>query len=292
MVIGEGAQVGTGREYGFDRIVAEAWSCYEGNLASFLAALPVGAYVTITSAQSSAGQRGQRPYVDLVAVDDEQIVGVASLPSYLYPGIDESARADRRLHGLGWSEPGIPTVEGYVMDYVLDGARDEADLLATVAVATFREVWNVPHPSFLSAWTIGADEGSSGPAALSYGSTAPLLSSQSVPDSAAASSATEESSSSLRSLHVFCEVADGCVDPETVHSVCGAEDLSELESRAREHAGECAARARGCASTRQAAARVWRQQTRTWIHTAESLRGARPRSTSSGQDSSAKSTGS
>ncbi|MGA9872492.1 MAG: hypothetical protein WBQ44_15305 [Rhodococcus sp. (in: high G+C Gram-positive bacteria)] len=249
---------------GFEVVVFEAWRRFEANLTTYLAALPEGSYITITSAQASHGTRGQRPYVDLVGVDD-LIVGVASLPSYLYPGTPGAESGDRRLYGLGWSEPGKPMVDGTIMDYTIDGQRDEADLIATVAVATFREVWNVPHPSFLSAWAVGLSGEADGPVALAHN---PGVADEAADVATAGSLPTE-----LRSLHAFCEVAGARVDSATVHAVCASADLSELHLRARAHARGCVVQSEQCTRDgAKAAARVWSLQARSWCHTADSVR--------------------
>lgn len=278
-----------GREDRFDVVLAAAWQRFETNLAAYITAMPAGTYITITSAQATHGQRGQLPYVDLVAVDAEQILGVAALPSYLYPNSPDIESADRRLHGLGWSEPGRPTVDGTVMDFVIDGVPDEADLLATVAVATFREVWNVPHPSFLSAWSVGLAPEHNGPVALAY-EPAP-----------ARDSSVTDLPDALRSLHTWCELVGARVDAATVHAACPDEDLTALAHRARTYADHCAALSAQCARDgARAASRVWRQQARSWNDTAASLRSAASlragetptRDVASGQDRPAKSTGS
>ncbi len=279
--MGAGASVGAGAQGGFDVDLAWAWRRFEANLADHLASMPESAYVTVTSAQASPGQRGQRPYVDLVAVDADQLIAVASLPSYLYSCSPEMIAADRRLHGLGWVEPGKPAVDGTVMDYVMDGTRDEAALLATIAVATFREVWNVPHPSFLSAWTVDVGNHSSGPAALSY-------------DRDPRGEPTEPAGipTALRSLHAFCQLLGTPVDAATVYAVCGENDMQNLRRLARTQAKSCLVRSERSGSE-PASSRVWRQQARSWIHTADSLRVATDMfRTSSGQDRSAKSAGS
>lgn len=273
---------------GFDAVVSESWHRFEGNLAAHVASMPEGSYITITSAQASHGQRGQRPYVDLVALKGEQMVCVAALPSYLYPNNSDHVESDRRLHGLGWSEPGKPTGDGTVMDYTMEGSKDESDLLATVAVATFREVWNVPHPSFLSAWTVGPSDAAGGPAALQH---IPFEEPDAPPHVSSIPSA-ESLPTSLRSLHTFCELVGSRVDSATVASVCGSENLAVLRELAWTHARRCSAHADRCqAEGSLTAARVWRRQARSWQHTADSL-GIGGDSRQSGPDSAAKSAGS
>lgn len=271
-----------GRQDGFDVVVSEAWQRFESNLAAHVSSMPEGTYITITSAQASHGQRGQRPYVDLVSIDADLIVGVASLPSYLYPTSPDIEAADRRLHGLGWSEAGKPALDGTVMDFTIDGPRDEADQLATTAVATFREVWNVPHPSFLSAWTVGlTDGGGSGPVGLTHD-----------PAPSVGSVRTDALPTALRSLHTFCELIGAPLDATTVMSVCGEDDLSELRRTAHDQVAECTARAQEFEREgSRAVAKVWEQQARSWAQTADSLRMALGSSTS-GQDRPAKSAGS
>lgn len=266
----------------FDVAVLDAWQRFETNLAAYVAAMPTGTYITISSAQASHGQRGQRPYVDLVAVDAEQVLGVAALPSYLYPEAPDSDSADRRLHGLGWSEPGRPTLDGTVMDFVIDAAPDESDFLATVAVATFREVWNIPHPSFLTAWAVSQGTNNDGPVPLAHASTSTER------------STVTEPPIGLRSLQAWCELVGATVDPSTVHSVCGEEDFDELRRHATAQGHYCAAKStRYSREGARAAARVWRQQARSWNDTAESLRNAAAvhRNSSSRQDRPAKSAG-
>lgn len=267
----------------FDTVVADAWEQFETNLASKVAALTVGTYITITSAQASHGQRGQRPYVDVVAVDADQTLGVASLPSYLYPDASSIEVVDRRFHGLGWSEPGRPTADGTVMDYVIDVAPDESDLLVTMTVATFREVWNVPHPSFLSAWRVGQNGEQDGPVSLAHPTLPPTPARDAEPPVG------------LRSLHAWCEVVGARVDAATVLAVCGEDDLDELARRALVHADNCAARSAQCSRNgERTASRVWCKLARSWNDTATSLRGAVTQSGSalSREDRPAKSTGS
>lgn len=269
---------------GFDVAVSEAWQRFECNLAAHIASMPVGTYVTISSAQASHGQRGQRPYVDVVTVEADRIVGVAALPSYLYPNGQDSSDADSRLHGLGWSEPGKPTVDGTVMDFTVDGPLEDAGLLATMAVATFREVWNVPHPSFLTAWGVGLGENANGPVALHHEPTSDRTPRSDGP--------LDALPTALRSLHAFCELMGARVDPDTVLSVCVDEDLAELVRRALDAASACDSRARELSlGGATGASRVWAQQRQSWTHTADSLR-AVDGSSPSGQDRPAKSTGS
>nr|WP_296775017.1 hypothetical protein [Rhodococcus sp. (in: high G+C Gram-positive bacteria)] len=268
---------------GFDSELTHAWRRFERNLALHLAKMPTSAYITIISAQATPGQRGQRPYIDLVAVDSERILGVAALPTYIYP--DSPEHSDLDLHLLGWIEPGKPAADGTVMDYVLEQHRADADALAAQTVATFVRLWNVPHPSFLSAWAVGATDEESGPAQLGDdfvgAPDAPVV----APPSVDALPVT------LRSLHTFCELLGARVDPGTVLSVCGSEDIDGLAYEARRHARACARYAdRQRHRSATAAARVWDLQARSWFDTALSLVAAERRM--SGPDRPAKSAGS
>ncbi|MDJ0396088.1 hypothetical protein QMK17_22450 [Rhodococcus sp. G-MC3] len=267
----------------FDSELARVWQRFEGNLTAHLADMPKGAYITITAAQATPGQRGQRPYIDLVAVESERIVGVASLASYIYPGSPEHLDLD--LHLLGWTEPGKPAADGTVMDYVLDQHRVDASFMAAAAVATFVQLWNVPHPSFLSAWSVGPNSDESGPAQLNNDTT------DAVHASAVELPSVDALPIALRSLHTFCELLGARVDPDTVVSVCGSEDIDGLADDAHRHARECARygaylRNRNSEST----ARVWELQARSWFDTALSLAAAERRL--SGPDRPAKSAGS
>lgn len=287
---------GAPNSVGFDSTLSRAWQQFERNLANHVGAMPRGTYITITYAQATPGQRGQRPYVDLVVVDDDRIVGIAALPSYLYPDApvctDTTMTQDLELHLMGWTKPGKPAADGAVMDYVLDRDRADSSLVAATTVATFREIWNVPHPSFLSAWVVGATDAESGPAHLNDASRVPV----SMPSTVGMPSA-------LRSLHTFCEVLATRLDPLTVESVCGTEELEELKVLARRHARACA---RYAAHVREvgpeSACRVWEQQTRSWLNTVASLQAAQSRivgqshstgpTRTSGPDRPAKSAGS
>lgn len=153
----------------FDSATALAWATFTENLHSRLRTLPRRDYITVSAAQASPGERGLRPYIDVAATDGGVLVSVAALPSLLYPDAPDATAMDVQLLDFGWLDRGKPVADGSIIDLTRTDTRADAALVAEMITRAFRELWNVPHPSFLSVWSVAADAASSGPVDLQRG---------------------------------------------------------------------------------------------------------------------------
>ena len=249
----------------FDSTTALAWATFTDNLHACLRSLPKRDYITVTAAQASPGERGLRPYIDVAAADAGVLVSVAAIPSLLYPDASETTAMDVQLVEFGWLDRGKPVADGSIIDLTRTDSRADAALVAEMITLAFREIWNVPHPSFLSAWGVAADGASSGPVDLQRGLTDPPVASATPTD-------MSDTQAELRSLQTLCQLTGRRVDSHTVRSVCIDGDLDGLKERAvalHRSAAEQAHRSAGAG--REDSVAVWSNLARTWLSVARSI---------------------
>lgn len=240
----------------FDTTTTAAWTLFTDNLHRRLQSLPRGDYLTVTAAQATPGERGLRPYVDVAAVSSRSLLAVAARPSRLYPTSSGCIGQDEQMLADGWQRDGKPLADGSVIDLTRTARRIDAATVADAVVECFRAVWNVPHPSFLSAWAVSADSAASGPVDLAR-------STELRPGRAPAE---------LKSLQALCQLVRRPVDARTVRSVCTDLGLDVLGPHARELHLAAAERARRLAEAdRSTDAAVWRNLARTWLLVARSI---------------------
>lgn len=263
----------------FDSTTARAWGTFTENLHAHLRSLPTRDYITVTAAQASPGERGLRPYIDIAATRDGALVSIASLPSLLYPQATESVTLDVQLLDFGWLDRGKPVADGSIIDLTRTDSRADAALVAEMVTRAFRELWNVPHPSFLSVWGVAADGATSGPIDLQRGivgvrsSTAVDGRADSIPT--APPSDITDVPAELRSLHTLCQLTGRKVDAQTVHSVCVGADIDELGIRALAlHCSAAAHSDRSAAEGAGTSIAVWTGLARTWLLVARSIAAA------------------
>lgn len=253
----------------FDSATALAWATFTGNLHACIRALPQGDYVTVTAAQASPGERGLRPYIDVAASDTGRMVAVAAIPSLLYPEAPDATAMDVQLLEFGWLDRGKPLADGSVIDLTRTDSRADAALVAEMITLAFREIWNVPHPSFLSVWGVAADGVSSGPVDLQRGSVGSPVTPGSDAD---CPEATADVPAALRSLQAVCQLVGRRVDAHTVLSVCTGHNLDELLDRAIALHRSAAGRAHRTADAGgEDSAAVWINLARTWRSVARSI---------------------
>ncbi|MGF0313667.1 TY-Chap domain-containing protein [Rhodococcus sp. IEGM1428] len=253
----------------FDSTTALAWATFTENLHACLRSLPRRDYVTVTAAQASPGERGLRPYIDVAATDTGVLVTVAAIPSLLYPDAPETSAMDVQLVEFGWLNRGKPIADGSVIDFTRTDSGADAALVAEMITLAFREIWNVPHPSFLSVWGVAADGVSSGPRDLQRGLVASAAETATSADS---SETPSEIPAELGSLQALCQLTGRRVDPHAVRSVCVDSDLDDLKARAVALHRSAATQARGSAGAgRDDSVAVWSSLARTWLSVARSI---------------------
>lgn len=260
----------------FDSTTARAWGTFTENLHAHLRSLPMRDYITVTAAQASPGERGLRPYIDIAATRDGALVSIASLPSLLYPEAPESVTLDVQLLDFGWLDRGKPVADGSIIDLTRTDSRADAALVAEMVTRAFRELWNVPHPSFLSVWGVAADGAASGPIDLQRGIVG--VRSSTAKDGRADSTPTDPPSDvpdELRSLHTLCQLTGRKLDARTVHSVCVEADIDELGVHALAlHRSAAAHSDRSAAEGTGTSIAVWTGLARTWLLVARSIAAA------------------
>ncbi len=263
----------------FDSTTARAWGTFTENLHAHLRSLPTRDYITVTAAQASPGERGLRPYIDIAATGDGALVSIASLPSLLYPQAPESVTLDVQLLDFGWLDRGKPVADGSVIDLTRTDSRADAALVAEMVTRAFRELWNVPHPSFLSVWGVAADGAASGPIDLQRGIVG--VRSSTAQDGRVDSTPTDPPSDTtdvpaeLRSLHTLCQLTGRKIDARTVHSVCVGADIDELGLHALAlHRSAAAHSDRSAAEGTGTSIAVWTGLARTWLLVARSIAAA------------------
>ena len=252
----------------FDSATALAWATFTENLHARLRTLPRRDYITVSAAQASPGERGLRPYIDVAATDGGVLVSVAALPSLLYPDAPDATAMDVQLLDFGWLDRGKPVADGSIIDLTRTDTRADAALVAEMITRAFRELWNVPHPSFLSVWSVAADAASSGPVDLQRG----FVGRTSGTTTESPSETSEDVPAELRSLQALCQLVGRRVDAHTVRSVCADGDIDALKAQALSLHRSAAVRARPSAdATGNNSIGVWKNLARTWLLVAHSM---------------------
>ncbi|MFV0461138.1 MAG: T3SS (YopN, CesT) and YbjN peptide-binding chaperone 1 [Actinomycetales bacterium] len=131
-------------EFDLDRSVQRAWSSFRRRLADVLDGLGVDEVLHI-EASALEENPGAAPYLEAVAT-----------PDAVHAEISGNGELDERdqlsdtmtaaLVRLGWQVP-----DGNAVNFSCDMPRDDVDRLAAMGAAAFRDVWSVPHPTFLEA---------------------------------------------------------------------------------------------------------------------------------------------
>lgn len=135
----------------FDAGVNRAWSEHQQRLADVIAAMQEDDLLALELGEEATVD-GFVPCVQFLAWGDGQVRCEVPSNDYLDPRYRLSAADERRLVDLGWQRPTrAPEDEpdsGSPAFYV-DKPTNWADQLAAMAVTAFRELWSVPHPTFL-----------------------------------------------------------------------------------------------------------------------------------------------
>ncbi|RVW02709.1 hypothetical protein EGT50_08075 [Rhodococcus xishaensis] len=146
----------------FDDAVDRSWSLFQRKLADHLSAMRNDDILILEWIEETTVD-GFTPWVQFLLWDDEYVRGEVSSNSYLAPRYALAPETEKRLCELGWSRP-TRLPRGEPDDgspaFFLDKEQRWADQLAAMTVSTLREIWSVPHPSFIRAEIIGTLEGS------------------------------------------------------------------------------------------------------------------------------------
>ncbi|CAM2813236.1 YbjN domain-containing protein [Prescottella defluvii] len=141
----------------FDRTIDRSWTRFQSRLADHLAAMQNDDILILDWIEETTVD-GFTPWVQFLAWDDEYVRSEVSSNAYLAPQHALSPESEARLCALGWARPTrLPDEEpdDGSPAFFVDKEQRWADQLAAMTVTTLREVWSVPHPSFLNPEILG-----------------------------------------------------------------------------------------------------------------------------------------
>ncbi len=146
----------------FDRETDRAWGELEALLAEYLETTPAGRTLLIEMPSPLEDLDGASPYVQLTIEEDGFTRAEASSNNYLDPRFALTPERIAQVETMGWQppthSPHDEPDEGSA-NYWYDAALPaDAARLSALLVGTIRDVFGVPHPSFLVASGFG-DEG-------------------------------------------------------------------------------------------------------------------------------------
>ncbi|RVW08191.1 hypothetical protein EGT67_17440 [Prescottella agglutinans] len=145
----------------FDEAVDRSWITFQHKLADHLSAMRNDDVLILDWIEESTVE-GFTPWMQFLLWDNEFVRAEVSSNAYLAPLYTLAPEDEDRLCALGWGRPthlphedpddGSPA-------FFVDKEQRWADQIAAMTVTTLREIWNVPHPSFLRTEMIGTLEG-------------------------------------------------------------------------------------------------------------------------------------
>lgn len=155
-------------EYDLDKRLAIAWIQLGGRLTSALTGLtPYETLVIeLPSAFDETELTGATPYLQFMAYGEDLVRGELSSNHVLDVRHQLSDAQGQALLELGWAAPTPDPAhldDGETPNFSIDAQASELAELAGTAVATIRDVFGIPHPSFLIA--AGGEGGMDGAAA-------------------------------------------------------------------------------------------------------------------------------
>lgn len=147
--------------FDFDDGVDRAWKAFTLALADHLTAMRTDDTLTLDWLDETTVD-GFAPWIQFLLWDDEYVRAEVSSNPYLAPRYALDAESENRLCALGWQRPTHLPADAPgdgSSAFFVDVETRRSDQLAALTVTTLREIWNVPHPSFLRAEIKGSLEG-------------------------------------------------------------------------------------------------------------------------------------
>lgn len=141
-------------EFDLERTVDRAWGAFQSRLADHLADMGDDDVLVVALAGGDDNDSGAMPYVQFSGWAGDRLRGEVASNHYLRPAHRLHAESEAQLEAAGWLSPThAPDEEADAgsTNFHLDVPRSYADRLAAMAVTALRDVWGVPHPTFLSA---------------------------------------------------------------------------------------------------------------------------------------------
>ncbi|MEV0644715.1 hypothetical protein AB0I28_05585 [Phytomonospora sp. NPDC050363] len=128
--------------------VDAAWSAFTGALAEAIGQLPEGSDLELVLDPTATGT-GEAVYdVQISRLKGEELHADATSNATLPDGVNLDRTTIAHLVTLGWQPPGV--VEGAGERFGLRLPLSESQDLAEIITRTFRDMYNAPHPAFLT----------------------------------------------------------------------------------------------------------------------------------------------
>jgi hypothetical protein len=140
--------------FDLDAAIDSAWVGFTDRLAALIAELgPHDSFILgLPTALDAAELVGVAPYVQILGLGKDHIRGEVSGNAYLDKRLALSPARQQALTTIGWTppadDPGGEFAEGSA-NFVVELPRRAGRRLVAMTVTTIREVFDVPHPSFL-----------------------------------------------------------------------------------------------------------------------------------------------
>jgi hypothetical protein len=140
--------------FDLDAAIDTAWIAFTDHLAALVAELgPNDSFILgLPTALDPAELVGVAPYVQILALGRDHVRGEVSGNAYLDKRLALSDARRQALITIGWTppadDPGGEFPEGSA-NFVVELPRRAGKRLVAMTVSTIREVFDVPHPSFL-----------------------------------------------------------------------------------------------------------------------------------------------
>ncbi|MFF0817589.1 hypothetical protein ACFYVR_20840 [Rhodococcus sp. NPDC003318] len=142
----------------FDHAVELAWRMFRGALADHVGAMRDDDILVVELPDRDDTADGYAPCVQFLGWARGQVRCEVPSNAFLAPRFALSPDAESLLLELGWQPPTCAPDEESADGspaFFLDRPSRFSDQLAAMAVTVFREIWSVPHPSFLRIDTAG-----------------------------------------------------------------------------------------------------------------------------------------
>ncbi|MEV0948197.1 hypothetical protein [Rhodococcus sp. NPDC049939] len=141
------------QDFDLDSSVNRDWADFQRRLADYLAAMKDEDLLVLESGLEELDEsEGRRPCIQFLVWDGDTVRCEVPANHQLHPTRRLSDAEQTYLTELGWNRPTDGAVEEFddgSPAFYVDKKLAWSDQLAAMAVAAFRDIWGVAHPSFL-----------------------------------------------------------------------------------------------------------------------------------------------
>ncbi len=133
-------------DFDLDRSVSRAWKGFQARLADYLVGMTDDDSLVINVVAGEEPEEGASPYVQFAGFGEDHLRGEVSGNGCLSEEHQLDPGRVEALGRQGWAEPDDS------LNHSVDVLTSDGDRLAVMAVRALRDVFDVPHPAFLSTF--------------------------------------------------------------------------------------------------------------------------------------------